>query len=381
MIRLVNLAVLGASRALAACRVLPTGGRAGSKSRRAARRPPAHIAPLVVLVLALLLAGAVGGPVDRAVADDPQCSDKIDNDADGKIDFPDDPGCRRPGDKDERNACVDGRDNDDDHKVDFPADPGCTDATDNDETDPPVPTKPQCSDAQDNDHDGKIDALDPGCSSADDNDETDPPPPPPTPTPAPYCSDGIDNDGDQKVDFGADPGCSSTGDNDETDPPAAAAVPAATSSPPPYCSDGRDNDGDQKVDFGADPGCSSPGDNDESDPAVVVVSSSASPRLLSPFPVVRLRGQILTGRVRISLLTVRAPIGSRITITCSVRRACPRRTSKRVTTTRTVRFRAFERRQLRVGTILRIYVTKPGFVGKYTRFKIRRRGAPLRSDR
>ena len=35
--------------------------------------------------------------------------------------------------------------------------------------------------------------------------------------PAPLCSDGIDNDGDQKTDFPADPGCSSATDNDESD--------------------------------------------------------------------------------------------------------------------------------------------------------------------
>ncbi len=35
------------------------------------------------------------------------------------------------------------------------------------------------------------------------------------------CSDGIDNDGDGKIDYPADPGCSSPTDNDETDPPPA----------------------------------------------------------------------------------------------------------------------------------------------------------------
>jgi uncharacterized repeat protein (TIGR01451 family) len=35
--------------------------------------------------------------------------------------------------------------------------------------------------------------------------------------------------------------------------------------PKPQCSDGRDNDGDGKIDFGTDPGCVSPQDNDERD--------------------------------------------------------------------------------------------------------------------
>jgi len=44
-----------------------------------------------------------------------------------------------------------------------------------------------------------------------------------------------------------------------------------------------------------------------------------------------------------------------------------------------VRLRRFERR-MRSGTILRIFVTKPGFVGKYTRFRIRSAGTPARRD-
>ncbi|MBI2096885.1 MAG: hypothetical protein HYT40_01890, partial [Candidatus Sungbacteria bacterium] len=37
--------------------------------------------------------------------------------------------------------------------------------------------------------------------------------------PSPQCSDGIDNDGDTKIDFPADPGCTDATDNDETDSP------------------------------------------------------------------------------------------------------------------------------------------------------------------
>ncbi|OGM92526.1 hypothetical protein A2755_00315 [Candidatus Wolfebacteria bacterium RIFCSPHIGHO2_01_FULL_48_22] len=36
---------------------------------------------------------------------------------------------------------------------------------------------------------------------------------------APQCSDGIDNDGDMKIDYPVDPGCASASDGDETDPP------------------------------------------------------------------------------------------------------------------------------------------------------------------
>jgi outer membrane protein OmpA-like peptidoglycan-associated protein len=67
-------------------------------------------------------------------------------------------------------ACSDGADNDGDGKIDHPADPGCGSAEDDDETDPPA-----CADGKDNDGDGKIDfPADMGCSSQDDTDEADP---------------------------------------------------------------------------------------------------------------------------------------------------------------------------------------------------------------
>ena len=44
-------------------------------------------------------------------------------------------------------------------------------------TEPETPPTPQCSDGVDNDGDGKIDMNDPGCSSSTDTDETDVIPP------------------------------------------------------------------------------------------------------------------------------------------------------------------------------------------------------------
>jgi Tol biopolymer transport system component len=68
----------------------------------------------------------------------PACSDGVDNDGDGQIDFPADPGCTSASDNNETNpACNDGIDNDGDGRTDFPADPGCTSASDNDEFNAP----------------------------------------------------------------------------------------------------------------------------------------------------------------------------------------------------------------------------------------------------
>jgi hypothetical protein len=104
----------------------------------------------------------------------PQCSDERDNDRDGLIDFPNDPGCSSPQDDDETNGgtppqCSDGTDNDGDGYIDYPRDPGCTDRNDDDETNS---SNPECSDGVDNDRDGKVDfPADTGCTSGSDDDE------------------------------------------------------------------------------------------------------------------------------------------------------------------------------------------------------------------
>lgn len=60
--------------------------------------------------------------------------------------------------------CSDGIDNDGNGLIDYPADPGCSGLTDDSESGyfPPV-NKPQCSDGIDNDGDGLIDLADPAC--------------------------------------------------------------------------------------------------------------------------------------------------------------------------------------------------------------------------
>ena len=128
--------------------------------------------------------------------------------------------------------CEDEKDNDDDGFLDD-KDPGCK----NDNTEAPDNTPTDCNDGRDNDSDGLIDVdQDPGCdgdgteadtdSGADepgadelgaDGDPVAPPPPPPPPPPATtvpgvsQCSDGIDNDGDDRTDRPADPGCDADG--------------------------------------------------------------------------------------------------------------------------------------------------------------------------
>jgi len=80
-----------------------------------------------------------------------QCANRVDDDGDGRVDHPNDPGCAAAWDLSERaptQACDDGADNDGDGRADYRAngtgDPGCRDpawATE----------RPQCQDGLDND--------------------------------------------------------------------------------------------------------------------------------------------------------------------------------------------------------------------------------------
>jgi hypothetical protein len=103
-----------------------------------------------------------------------------------------------------------------------------------------------CSDGLDNDGDGKVDLDDVGCDDAADVSER---------TSLQPCDDGRDNDGDYGVDVNGDPGCAQSPSYVREDP---------------ACSNGIDDDGDGKIDWdGAggfyekDPNCGFPYKNSE----------------------------------------------------------------------------------------------------------------------
>jgi probable HAF family extracellular repeat protein len=102
-------------------------------------------------VLHIDIGGDITGETDLAVVTAlPACDNGIDDDGDGKVDFPADPNCRSFETPSELPACGNGIDDDGDGLVDYPADGGCSSASFNLEN-------PQCSDGIDNDGDGKID--------------------------------------------------------------------------------------------------------------------------------------------------------------------------------------------------------------------------------
>ena len=193
----------------------------------------------------LLLSGSVLVNVTAAQAAGTLCSDGIDNDGDGAVDFPAEFGCSSAADNDEtypESQCQDRADNDHDGFTDL-GDSGCVSSQDNDESGPAG--RAQCSDGLDNDGDGSTDfPYDYSCSSKDDTDES---------WPRPQCQDGYDNDNDRLVDYPQEPGCTSLQDNSEQ----------VFSTERAQCSDGIDNDGDGSTDYPNDYSCSAPNDNDE----------------------------------------------------------------------------------------------------------------------
>jgi hypothetical protein len=78
------------------------------------------------------------------------CNDKLDNDGDGRIDYPLDPGCGAASYTNERPLCNDGLDNDGDGATDGPFDIGCKGQSG-------VNERPACADGMDSDNDGRVD--------------------------------------------------------------------------------------------------------------------------------------------------------------------------------------------------------------------------------
>ncbi|MCW3068731.1 MAG: hypothetical protein JWL67_1356, partial [Solirubrobacterales bacterium] len=105
--------------------------------------------------------------------------------------------------------------------------------------------------------------------------------------------------------------------------------------------------------------------------------------LMQPFPIVRITTTGARSGVKLRQLSVLASRGAKIIVRCRSR-ACPVKSQSHMASTSRARsafveFRRFER-TLAAGVILEIRISKPGQVGKFTRFTVRRGKAPVRSD-
>ena len=114
-------------------------------------------------------------------------------------------------------------------------------------------------------------------------------------------------------------------------------------------------------------------------PTAPPATKPISPKLLNPFPLVRISGVTTMKGVRIDLLSVRTGHSTRVTIRCKGK-GCP---YKRKAFTvhgklRRVHVPGFKKRHLRAGTVVEVFVTRSGAIGKYTRFNVRGRLKPPR---
>jgi hypothetical protein len=107
-------------------------------------------------------------------------------------------------------------------------------------------------------------------------------------------------------------------------------------------------------------------------------AAAAPPRLLSPFPVVRLVGSAMSRGAKVRILSVRAPTRARVLVRCSGR-GCPVKRVEKVAGRARLRFGALER-WLDAGVVLEIFVRRGDRIGKYTRFEIRAGRLPKRTD-
>jgi hypothetical protein len=235
------------------------------------------------------------------------CSDGVDSDGDQRVDTLD-PGCHSDGnpynaasylsdDSDEswppNTQCNDAYDDDHDGVVDYPADPDCSDPMDNSESGTSGGSSSSsstssssssssttsssssssvsglCSDGLDNDSDQRIDAQDPGCHSDGNpyNMASYVPADATEGTPAnSQCNDAYDDDHDGLTDYPADPDCVNAMDNSESgtsgssssSSSSSTSSSSSSSSGTGLCSDGLDNDQDTRIDM-QDPGCHSDG--------------------------------------------------------------------------------------------------------------------------
>lgn len=118
----------------------------------------------------------------------------------------------------------------------------------------------------------------------------------------------------------------------------------------------------------------------------VTGKSKSSRRLLAPFPIVRIVGTVTTQGTILKRMSVSAPRRAKVTVRCRGRH-CPIARWTRAaapasaSAARLLRVRRLERRILVPGLRIEVLVTRRGFIGKYTRFTIRRGRGPARLDR
>ncbi len=153
------------------------------------------------------------------------------------------------------------------------------------------------------------------------------------------------------------------------------AVPATSGAQDevPQCSDGIDNDGDGAID-GADAGCADGSDDDETDSIYAGIKF-----ITVALPLVSVQGTVApSGTVKVSKMAIRAQRGSIVNVTC-VGKHCPFKVLNRTMLNTTMRLAKLEGK-LRPPMVLELRIARPGQLGKFVGYKVRRHKAPARTD-
>lgn len=141
----------------------------------------------------------------------------------------------------------------------------------------------------------------------------------------------------------------------------------------PQCSDGIDNDSDNAVD-GADAGCGGGSDNDETDSMYSGIQT-----VTIALPLVSLQGSVTRGgTVRVNRFVIRAQRGSIVSVTCSGKH-CPVKSLRRTMLTQSLQLTKLEGK-LRPSLTLELRIGRPGQLGKFVSYKVRRDISPVRFD-
>jgi hypothetical protein len=112
-------------------------------------------------------------------------------------------------------------------------------------------------------------------------------------------------------------------------------------------------------------------------PGLTAARPKAKPKMIRPYPTVRISGHLTSRGANVTRLSVKAPKGVRITLTCNGP-SCPVREVAQATAV--FHIQQFER-ELRAGTKLTITITRRGYISKVTTITIRKGKSPARLDR
>jgi hypothetical protein len=117
--------------------------------------------------------------------------------------------------------------------------------------------------------------------------------------------------------------------------------------------------------------------NSGATPTPTPTPTASRPSLLRPFPVVHTAGSFAGAKTHFSRVTVKAPTGSKLAVSCTKHRC--KKLTQRFSKTRTVRLKTLQK-TYKAGTTLTFRISSPIAIGKYVAIRTRTGKPPVRHD-